>query len=180
MSMRWAHGQDVRAVLRARRADRVQAAPNAKLSRLEVTAGLPAKCKEVADPTFYGGMHVFRRTANPVTDDGAQACIRRKGLIRMRPRSNTYAVTSHGIWVAIFYTNVYGRLLRPLLALDYAQLPQKAAKHSVSSTPRRHLDPWRPYSQSSMTNLTPLFRRPEQRPEARARVDSFRARGRQS
>ena len=136
--------------------------------------------KEVADPMLYGGMHICRRTANPVTDDGAQACIRRK-------RSDPHATSLQHLRVYLRWNlgrhllpNVYGRLLRPLLALDYAQLPQKAAKHSVSSTPRRHLDPWRPYSQSSMTNLTPLFRRPEQRPEARARVDSFRARGRQS
>ena len=44
--------------------------------------------------------------------------LRRKGLIRRRPRSNTYALTEDGIRVAIFYTKLYRRLLRPLLAVD--------------------------------------------------------------
>jgi Mn-dependent DtxR family transcriptional regulator len=44
--------------------------------------------------------------------------LRRKGLIRRQPRSNTYRLTPDGIRVAI-YTKVYGRLLRPLLAIDH-------------------------------------------------------------
>jgi predicted MarR family transcription regulator len=43
----------------------------------------------------------------------------RKGLIRRQPRSNTYALTAHGIRVAIFYTKVYGSLIRPFLAVDH-------------------------------------------------------------
>ncbi len=46
--------------------------------------------------------------------------LRRKGLIRRQPRSNTYLLTQDGIRVAIFYTKVYNRLLRPLLAADHA------------------------------------------------------------
>ena len=46
--------------------------------------------------------------------------LRRKGLIRRLPRSNSYALTANGIRVAIFYTKVYGRLLRPLLAVDHS------------------------------------------------------------
>jgi hypothetical protein len=45
--------------------------------------------------------------------------LRRKGLIRRQPRSNTYMLTADGARVAIFYTKVYGRLLRPLLAVDH-------------------------------------------------------------
>ncbi len=45
--------------------------------------------------------------------------LRRKGLIRRQPRSNTYVLTPDGIRVAIFYTKVYGRLLRPFLAVDH-------------------------------------------------------------
>lgn len=45
--------------------------------------------------------------------------LRRKGLIRRLPRSNTYGLTADGLRVAIFYTKVYGRLLRPLLAVDH-------------------------------------------------------------
>ena len=44
--------------------------------------------------------------------------LRRKALIRRRPRSNTYVLTPDGIRVANFYTKIYGRLLRPLLAVD--------------------------------------------------------------
>jgi predicted MarR family transcription regulator len=46
--------------------------------------------------------------------------LRRKGLIRRQPRSNTYRLTPDGVRVAIFYTKVYGRLLRPLLAADHS------------------------------------------------------------
>ena len=45
--------------------------------------------------------------------------LRRKGLIQRVPRSNTYSLTYNGLQVAIFYTKVYGRLLRPLLAVDH-------------------------------------------------------------
>jgi hypothetical protein len=45
--------------------------------------------------------------------------LRRKGLIQRQPRSNTYVLTPDGIRVAIFYTKVYSRLLRPLLATDH-------------------------------------------------------------
>jgi len=45
--------------------------------------------------------------------------LRRMGLIRRQPRSNTYTLTADGARVAIFYTKVYGRLLTPLLAADH-------------------------------------------------------------
>jgi hypothetical protein len=45
--------------------------------------------------------------------------LRRKGLIRRQPRSSTYTLTPDGIRVAVFYTKVYARLLRPLLAVDH-------------------------------------------------------------
>jgi len=46
--------------------------------------------------------------------------LRRKGLIRRQPHSNTYLLTSDGVRVTVFYTKVYGRLLRPLLAVDHS------------------------------------------------------------
>jgi len=46
--------------------------------------------------------------------------LRRKGLIQRVPHTNTYALTYDGIRVAVFYTKVYGRLLRPLLAVDHS------------------------------------------------------------
>ena len=42
--------------------------------------------------------------------------LRLKGLITRLPRSNTYVLTPDGQRVAIFYTKVHNRLLRPLLA----------------------------------------------------------------
>jgi hypothetical protein len=42
--------------------------------------------------------------------------LRRKGLIQCVPRTNTYALTSDGVQVAVFYTKLQARLLRPLLA----------------------------------------------------------------
>jgi hypothetical protein len=46
------------------------------------------------------------------------------------PRSNTYALTSDGVRVAIFYTKVYGRLLRPLLGR-----PPPSGARTPPSTP---------------------------------------------
>jgi hypothetical protein len=45
--------------------------------------------------------------------------LRRKGLIRRLPRSNTYVLTADGTRVAVFYTKVYRRVLAPLVAADH-------------------------------------------------------------
>jgi Mn-dependent DtxR family transcriptional regulator len=42
--------------------------------------------------------------------------LRLKGLIIRLPHTNTYVLTDEGQQVAIFYTKVHNRLLRPLLA----------------------------------------------------------------
>ena len=44
--------------------------------------------------------------------------LRLHGLIRRLPHSNTYVLTSDGIRVAVFYTKLQNRLLRPLLEAD--------------------------------------------------------------
>jgi predicted MarR family transcription regulator len=44
--------------------------------------------------------------------------LRRKGLIRRLPRTNTYVLTSDGVRFALFYTKVHDRLLVPLLAAN--------------------------------------------------------------
>jgi hypothetical protein len=49
--------------------------------------------------------------------------LRRKGLIRRLPRTNTYTLTSDGIRFALFYTKVHDRLLVPLLAADAPPAP---------------------------------------------------------
>jgi len=42
--------------------------------------------------------------------------LRLHGLIARLPRTNTYILTPEGARVALFYTKVHGRLLRPLVA----------------------------------------------------------------
>ena len=44
--------------------------------------------------------------------------LRLHGLIHRLPHSNTYALTGEGIRVAVFYTKLQNRLLRPLLEAD--------------------------------------------------------------
>jgi hypothetical protein len=53
-------------------------------------------------------------TTNQMTYDLRR--LRLHGLIARIPRSNTYTVTPDGIRVAVFFTKVHDRLLRPLLA----------------------------------------------------------------
>lgn len=45
--------------------------------------------------------------------------LRLHGLIERLPHSNTYVLTADGLRVALFYTKVHGRILRPLLAADH-------------------------------------------------------------
>ena len=49
--------------------------------------------------------------------------LRLTGLIRRIEHTNRYALTPDGIKVAVFYTKLYNRLLRPLLAADQPQAP---------------------------------------------------------
>lgn len=51
------------------------------------------------------------------------ARLRRNGLIERRSHTNTYTLTTEGLRVALFYTKVHNRLLRPLLAADKAPAP---------------------------------------------------------
>jgi hypothetical protein len=60
-------------------------------------------------------------SANQMSYDLAR--LRRNGLIERRPHSNTYTPTAEGQRVALFYTKVHNRLLRPLLAADKAPAP---------------------------------------------------------
>jgi len=45
------------------------------------------------------------------------------GLIRRIEHTNHYVLTPDGIKVAVFYTKLHNRLLRPLLAADQPQAP---------------------------------------------------------
>ena len=60
-------------------------------------------------------------TLNQMSYDLAR--LRSKGLITRRPGTNTYDLTPDGQRVAIFYTKVHDRLLRPLIAADRPPAP---------------------------------------------------------
>jgi hypothetical protein len=61
------------------------------------------------------------------------ARLRTNGLIARIPGSNRYRLTSDGLRFAIFYTKLYNRLLRPLLAADQppAPPPLRNALHTI-------------------------------------------------
>lgn len=60
-------------------------------------------------------------TINQMSYDLAR--LRLNGLIERRPGTNTYDLTSDGQRVAIFYTKLHDRLLRPLIAADKPPAP---------------------------------------------------------
>jgi len=49
--------------------------------------------------------------------------LRLAGLITRIDHANRYALTPDGVKVAVFYTKLHNRLLRPLLAADHPQAP---------------------------------------------------------
>jgi hypothetical protein len=49
--------------------------------------------------------------------------LRLHGLIRRLPHTNTYVLTPEGIRVAVFYSKLQNRLLRPLLSADHPPTP---------------------------------------------------------
>ena len=62
-----------------------------------------------------------RYTMNQMSYDLAR--LRRNALIERLPHTNTYVLTADGQRVAIFYTKVHDRLLRPLLAANTPPAP---------------------------------------------------------
>ena len=60
-------------------------------------------------------------TRNQMSYDLAR--LRRNHIIERLPHTNTYVLTADGQRVAIFYTKVHDRLLRPLLAADQPPAP---------------------------------------------------------
>ena len=67
------------------------------------------------------GVSTDRYTVNQASYDLAR--LRLNGLIQRRAATNTYDLTPEGQRVAIFYTKVHDRLLRPLLAADAPPAP---------------------------------------------------------
>jgi hypothetical protein len=74
-------------------------------------------------------------TANQMSYDLAR--LRLNGLIERLPHSNTYQLTPDGIRVAIFYTKVHNRVLRPLLAAN--RPPAPAELREALATINRHV-----------------------------------------
>jgi hypothetical protein len=65
-------------------------------------------------------------TRNQMSYDLAR--LRRNRIIERLPHTNTYVLTADGQRVAIFYTKVHDRLLRPLLAADQPPAPPTLRK----------------------------------------------------
>ncbi|HSU35960.1 MAG TPA: hypothetical protein VLJ88_09880 [Propionibacteriaceae bacterium] len=68
-------------------------------------------------------------TPNQMSYDLAR--LRTKELIQRRGRTNTYQLTADGQRVAIFYTKVHDRLLRPLIAADQPPAPAEL-RHALT------------------------------------------------
>jgi hypothetical protein len=64
--------------------------------------------------------------------------LRLTGLIRRIDQTHRYVLTPDGIKVAVFYTKVHNRLLRPLLAADQTQAP--AELRDALCAINRHVD----------------------------------------
>ncbi len=76
----------------------------------------------LTDPTGY--------TVNQMSYDLAR--LRLNDLIERRPHTNTYLLTADGQRVAIFYTKVHDRLLRPLIAADQPPAPTEI-RHALAT-----------------------------------------------
>jgi predicted MarR family transcription regulator len=64
--------------------------------------------------------------------------LRLNGLIRRIEHTHPYALTPDGRRIAIFYTKIYNRLLRPLATADQPQAPPPL-RHALA-TIDRHVD----------------------------------------
>ena len=71
--------------------------------------------------------------------------LRLHGLITRLPHSNTYILTPDGIRVAVFYTKLHNRLLRPLLDADKPPAPTRSPpRPDHARTRHQRLRPQRP------------------------------------
>ncbi|WP_218063307.1 hypothetical protein [Arthrobacter sp. SDTb3-6] len=79
-------------------------------------------------------------SANQMSYDLAR--LRRNGLIERQPHSNTYTLTADGQRIALFYTKVYNRILRPLIAADRAPAPAplRQALVTIDSNVRSYIE----------------------------------------
>jgi hypothetical protein len=73
--------------------------------------------------------------------------LRRHGLIQRLPRTNRYVLTTDGLRVAVFFTKVHNRLLRPLLAADQPQAPPEL--RAALQVLDRHVDAYAAHARLS-------------------------------
>ncbi len=68
--------------------------------------------------------------------------LRLNGLIARLDATNTYQLTPEGQRIAIFYTKIHNRLLRPLLTADAppAPLELRQALHTIDRHVRGYID----------------------------------------
>ena len=119
-------------------------APALRFGDPRVMALLGALCITLTALGFTHGSLRARVTALLGSDYSANqmsydlARLRYNGLIDRQPHSNTYTLTPDGQRVALFYTKVHNRILRPLLAADKAPAP--APLRQALATIDRHIN----------------------------------------
>jgi hypothetical protein len=96
---------------------RVMALAGALSLSLSGTCGVTNKSLRALTARLLG----TRYSASQMTYDLRR--LRLNGLIRRIEHTHTYALTPDGQRIAIFYTKLYNRLLRPLAAADQPQAP---------------------------------------------------------
>ena len=84
--------------------------------------------------------------------------LRLTGLIHRIAHTNRYVLTTDGIRVAVFYTKLHNRLLRPLLAADQPRHPPNSAQPCAPSTSTSRTTSPAPGSARPHENLTQTSR----------------------
>jgi hypothetical protein len=96
---------------------RVMALVGALCAGLHVVAGFTNRSLRARVSSLLGGPYSMSQMSYDLRR------LRMKGLITRLPRSNTYVLTPDGQRVAIFYTKLHNRLLRPLAAANDPPAP---------------------------------------------------------
>jgi len=96
---------------------RVMALAGALCATLLTATGITNKSL----PALMTGLLAAPYTPGQMTYDLRR--LRLTGLIRRIEHTNRYVLTPDGIRVAVFYTKLHNRLLRPLMAADQPQAP---------------------------------------------------------
>ena len=96
---------------------RVMALAGALSLTLAGACGLTSKSLRALTARLLGPSY----TAGQMTYDLRR--LRLNGLIRRIEHTHTYVLTPEGQRIAVFYTKLYNRLLRPLAAADQPQAP---------------------------------------------------------